>query len=115
MAASAADQATGAVARLNPGDSISLATDRTDARALLPGQTAPDAGVITNPVLAPWHLHDGLPPFDQIRPEHFERAFEQAMREHRAEMAAIVQQDGEPTFDNTIARFDAAGLLLERT
>lgn len=94
---------------------MSLATDRTDARALLPGQTAPDAGVITNPVLAPLHLHDGLPPFNQIRPEHFERAFEQAMREHRAEMAAIVQQDGEPTFDNTIARFDAAGLLLERT
>jgi peptidyl-dipeptidase Dcp len=67
-----------------------------------------------NPLLAPWTAPHGLPPFAAIRAEHFEPAFDVAMREHRAELDAIASQPDAPTFDNTVARLDASGRLLAR-
>jgi peptidyl-dipeptidase Dcp len=62
-----------------------------------------------NPLLADWQHAHGLPPFAQIRPEHFEPALELAMREHRDEVAAIGAQTAAPDFDNTVAAFDRCG------
>jgi len=67
-----------------------------------------------NPLLAPWDAPFGLPPFDLLRPGHFKPAFQHGMREHRDELARIAAQRDEPTFDNTLAAFDASGRLLSR-
>jgi peptidyl-dipeptidase Dcp len=67
-----------------------------------------------NPLLQPWATPFGLPPFDRIRAEDFEPAFEQAIGEHRAELDAIAAQAQAPTFANTIEAFDASGRLLAR-
>ena len=68
----------------------------------------------TNPLLARWTAPHGLPPFADIRPEHFEPALREAMREHRAELATIAGQGAAPDFDNTLAAFDRSGDALER-
>ncbi len=70
--------------------------------------------VSTNPLLAEWRTPHGLPPFDEIRTEHFEPAFEVAMRGHRAELDAIAVQTDAPSFDNTVAAFDRCARLLSR-
>jgi peptidyl-dipeptidase Dcp len=75
--------------------------------------SAPEA-LTANPLLRPWTAPYGLPPFDEIRPEHFAPAFDLAMREHRVELDAIAQQSEAPTFDNTVVRLDASGRLFAR-
>ncbi len=67
-----------------------------------------------NPLLAAWEAPFRLPPFELVRPEHFKPAFERGMREHRDELRQIAAQREAPTFDNTMARFDASGRLLSR-
>ncbi|MBL8313447.1 MAG: M3 family metallopeptidase [Rubrivivax sp.] len=66
-----------------------------------------------NPLLQAWNTPYGLPPFAQIRPEHFEPALNHAMQLHRAEVAAIAGQSEPASFDNTLAAFDRAGRLLD--
>ncbi len=68
----------------------------------------------TNPLLQPWDTPYGLPPFDQVKPEHFIPAFEVALAEHLAELARIGQQAAAPTVDNTLVAFDASGRQLNR-
>ncbi len=70
--------------------------------------------VAINPLLAPWDDPFGLPPFGRIRPDQFRSAFGHAMAAHRAELALIGAQKAEPSFDNTLAAFDAAGRQLSR-
>ncbi len=67
-----------------------------------------------NPLLAPWTTPFGLPPFDAIRPEHFVPAFEQAMREHLAEISAIGADPAEASFANTIEALERSGHTLAR-
>ena len=67
-----------------------------------------------NPLLADWTGPYGLPPFAAVRPEHFEPAFEQAMREQLAEVDAIASQAAPPTFENTVQAFDRCGRLYTR-
>ncbi len=73
--------------------------------------TAHDAA---NPLLQSWQTPHGLPPFDRIRPEHFEPALAHAMAEHRREVDAIADNPSAPDFDNTVAAFDRTGRLLSR-
>jgi peptidyl-dipeptidase Dcp len=67
-----------------------------------------------NPLLQDWNAPYGLPPFGQLRSEHFKPAFEAAMRKHRAELDAIARQAEPPDFDNTLGAFDRSGRLLSR-
>ena len=67
-----------------------------------------------NPLLALWNTPFGVPPFDQIRAEHFAPAFEQAMREHLAEIEAITADPAPPDFANTIEAMQRSGRLLAR-
>lgn len=67
-----------------------------------------------NPLLHEWTGPYGLPPFREIRPEHFEPAFEVAMREQLAEVDAIAIAAEPPTFLNTAEAFDRCGRLLTR-
>ncbi len=65
-----------------------------------------------NPLLSTWTGPYGLPPFDAIRAEHFEPAFEAALAAHRAELDAIAAQPAPPSFENTLAAFDRSGRAL---
>jgi peptidyl-dipeptidase Dcp len=69
---------------------------------------------MANPLFGDWDAPHGLPPFGQIRPEHFEPALEAAMHEHRSEIAALGAQAEAADFDNTVAAFDRAGRRLAR-
>jgi len=67
-----------------------------------------------NPLLQDWTAEYALPPFDQLRAEHFEPAMRAAMQAHRDELAAIAGQAAAPSFDNTVAAMDRCGRLLSR-
>lgn len=68
-----------------------------------------------NPFFAPSSLPYRLPPFDEIREEHYLPAFERGMAEHLAEVEAIASSDEPPTFENTIAALERSGRILDRT
>ena len=73
-----------------------------------------DAQLLANPLIAPWNTPYGLPPFADVRAEHFAPAFAQALKEHRDEIDTIAQSAEAPTFENTIAAFDLSGRLMTR-
>jgi len=68
----------------------------------------------SNPLLLPWTAAHGLPPFESVRAEHFEPAYEVALAQHLAEVDAIAADANPPSFDNTIAAIDRSGRLLDR-
>lgn len=53
-------------------------------------------------------------PFDKIKTEHFEPAFEKAINEHDNEIKKIATNKAEPTFQNTIEAIEHSGQLLDR-
>ncbi len=67
-----------------------------------------------NPLLAEWKTPFGIPPFDQIKLEHYMPAYEEAMKQHKAEIDAIVNNSETPTFENTIVAYDQAGRLMSK-
>jgi peptidyl-dipeptidase Dcp len=67
-----------------------------------------------NPLLQDWQTPYQLPPFQQIKSEHFAPAFAVLFEQHLAEIDALADNPAAPTFDNTVAAFDAAGALLDR-
>ena len=70
--------------------------------------------MLDNPLLQPWLTPFETPPFDQIKPEHFIPAFEQAFSDHVAEIEAIAADPAAPDFDNTITALERSGRLLNR-
>lgn len=69
---------------------------------------------MTNPLLAPSPLPYELPPFEAIRPAHFQEAVEAGLSEHLAEIRAIVDNPAPPTFRNTAVEMERSGRLLGR-
>ena len=67
-----------------------------------------------NPLVAPSTLAYQLPPFAEIRDEHYLPAFELGMAEHLAEIDRIVADPDPPTFDNTIGALERSGRVLQR-
>ncbi len=67
-----------------------------------------------NPLLKAWQTPFETPPFDEIAPEHFLPAFEQAFADHAAEIAAIVNDPSAPDFHNTITALERSGRLLAK-
>jgi peptidyl-dipeptidase Dcp len=68
----------------------------------------------SNPLLQPWDTPYGLPPFAEVRPEHFKPAFDAALKAHRADIEAIATNPEPASFDNTVAALDRGGRLLAR-
>jgi peptidyl-dipeptidase Dcp len=68
----------------------------------------------SNPLLEDWHTPWQLPPFEQIKPEHFVPAFNALFAQHLAELDALAASPDAPGFANTVAAFDAAGAKLDR-
>jgi Zn-dependent oligopeptidases len=67
-----------------------------------------------NPLLVQPETPYGVPAFDQVKTEHYLPAFEEAIRQNKAEIDAIVNSGEIPTFENTIVALDRSGLLLDR-
>ena len=67
-----------------------------------------------NPLLAESTAPFGAPQFDQITDEHYLPAFEQAIAEAKADIDAIVANQEEPTFENTIEAMEFAGESLTK-
>jgi peptidyl-dipeptidase Dcp len=55
-----------------------------------------------------------IPDFAHIKTKDYRPAFDRAMAEHRAEIAAIADKASDPTFDNTIAALERSGAALRR-
>src|ERR1700730_12592955 len=66
------------------------------------------------PFTHPSRLPYGLPPFDRIGNPDYRPAFEQAMREQRAEVQKIAQEPAEPDFHNTLVALERSGQMLSR-
>lgn len=67
-----------------------------------------------NPFLQPYTTQMEIPPFDQITIDDYLPAFEQGIKEARADVEAIATNPEAPTFENTIIALDNAGPTLER-
>ena len=65
-----------------------------------------------NPFLTESSAPFGAPQFDKIRNEHYLPAFEAGIAEAKAEIDAIVANQEEPTFENTIEAMEYAGETL---
>ena len=67
-----------------------------------------------NPFLTESSAPFGAPEFDKITNEHYLPAFEAGIAEGKAEIDAIVANQDEPTFENTIEALEYAGETLGR-
>ncbi len=67
-----------------------------------------------NPLLTEWNTPFQIPPFEQIKPEHYLPAFQEAIKQHNAEIDAIINNQAEPDFENTILALDNSGELLSK-
>lgn len=68
----------------------------------------------TNPFLIEFQTPYGVPPFDQIKLEHYEPAFMKGIDEQNANIQAITSNAEAPTFDNVIVAFDNSSPILDR-
>jgi len=69
---------------------------------------------MTNPFFEPSTLPYGMPPFAEIRDEHYRPAFEKGMADQLEETGAITASAELPTFENTMLPLERSGQLLDR-
>ena len=70
--------------------------------------------VDANPFLTKYTTPFEVPPFDQIKLEHYKAAFLKGMDAQAKEVNAIVNLKTTPDFENTIAALDQSGKLLTK-
>ncbi len=68
-----------------------------------------------NPFASPSTLLYQAPPFDKIKDTDYQPALEEGMRQQRAEVELIANNNEPPTFDNTIVALERSGAMLTRT
>lgn len=68
----------------------------------------------SNPFFETYNTPHQTVPFDKIKTEHYEPAFEKGMEEHEAEIQQIIVNKQAPTFQNTIEALERSGELLDR-
>lgn len=67
-----------------------------------------------NPFFTEYTTPFGVPPFDQIKLEHYKPAFLKGMEEQVKEIDAIINQTDEPNFENTIEALEKSGALYRK-
>lgn len=67
-----------------------------------------------NPFFEEWKTPFGVPPFDQIKDEHFIPAFKKGMETEIKEIDAIANNTEAPTFENTLVAMEKTGELLNK-
>lgn len=69
---------------------------------------------MNNPFFSEYKTPFQVPPFNEIKLNHYIPAVDQGITEHLAEIKAITDNKDAATFDNTILAFDQSGTLLEK-
>ena len=67
-----------------------------------------------NPFFSEYTTPHQTAPFDKIRIEHYEPAVLEGIKQHQAEVDAIVNNPEAPTFENTVVALEYAGDMLNR-
>ena len=68
----------------------------------------------SNPFFTEFQTEYGVPPFDKIKPEHYEPAFLKGIEEQNRNIEAIIENTEVATFENTIAALDNSAPILDR-
>ena len=76
-----------------------------------PQQPARD---MSNPFFKEYATPFQVPPFNEIKLEHYIPAVDAGIADQMAEIKAITDNKEEPNFNNTILAFDQSGLLLNQ-
>ena len=72
------------------------------------------SSTVANPLFMPSKYQFSFPAFDQIRSEHFEPAYAEALRQHNAEIKTIAEESQAPSFENTVVAMEKSGQMLGR-
>ena len=67
-----------------------------------------------NPFFSEYNTPHETAPFNKIKLEHYEPALMEGIKQHQAEVDAIINNPETPTFENTIVALEYAGDLLDR-
>ena len=67
-----------------------------------------------NPFFNTYETPHEVPPFHLIKNQHYLPAYEEGMKQHQAEMDAIINNPEAPTFKNTIDALETSGELLNK-
>ncbi|MBQ4360100.1 MAG: M3 family metallopeptidase [Proteobacteria bacterium] len=95
-----------------PAEPVAPVSQETQAAFTFTHKTMLDQD---NPFAQQSGLPYGLVDFTKIRPEHYMPAFEAGMAQQLEEVAQIVDQEAEPTFENTLIPLELSGALLDKT
>jgi len=68
----------------------------------------------TNPFFTEYTTPFEVPPFEQIKPEHYLPAFKEGIKQHDQQIDAIVNSTEQPSFENTILAKEESGELLRK-
>ena len=69
---------------------------------------------MSNPFFSEYKTPFQVPPFNEIKLEHFMPAIDAGIEEQLAEIKAITDNKEDPSFENTILAFDQSGELLRK-
>lgn len=67
-----------------------------------------------NPFFSKFNTPFEVPPFDRIKPEHFKPAYLKGFEEQNRKIDEIVNNQSDPTFENTIKELEYSGELLRK-
>jgi peptidyl-dipeptidase Dcp len=82
--------------------------------AAKPSESKAAMATTNNPLFSESALPYHMPPFDQIKDEHYAPAIEKGMADELKEAEAIANNKDKPTFENTIVAMERSGELLGR-
>ena len=68
----------------------------------------------SNPFFNEYKTPHATAPLNKIKIEHYEPALMEGIKQHEAEVNAIINNPEAPTFENTIVALDYAGSMLDR-
>lgn len=91
---------------------LTIATCATIATASIQVNAVQNDNV--NPFLVEYATEFEIPPFDQIKTEHYLPALVAGIEEQNREIEAIVNNPEEPTFENTILALDNSGQTINK-
>ncbi len=93
---------------------VTLAAALMSASCGQPAPTPQASAPGPNPLLAPSTLPFQAPPWDKIKSTDFAPAFDDALKQHDAEIAAIANDPAPPTFENVLVALEKSGVTLTR-
>ncbi|KAA5547330.1 M3 family metallopeptidase [Roseiconus nitratireducens] len=90
------------------GNQLLAQTDQNNSRT---EQSNMNDSVLLKPWTGPYQ---GVPPWNQVRPDEFVAAFDSAIASAEDEIDTIAENPKPPTFENTVVAMEQAGAALDR-